>query len=137
MPSFFDRNLFENLSWLFIHTDNRMRFVIRTAIYLKHIFHCCHKGCVMFQRKHQHFFKFGLNSFLRTVDTVICDIESIYPNSTVLLASSRSVHFGYPSGDSLQARAMTYSSTSPVTFAGIGGVSRFFLLIVALSPLSQ
>ena len=68
---------------------------------------------------------------------VTCDMESIYPNSTVLSASCRSVHLEYPSGGSLHASATTCASTSPVTLAGTGGVSRFFLLIVASSPFSQ
>ena len=54
-----------------------------------------------------------------------------------LNVDSRSVHFEYPSGGCPQASAMTCASTSPVTFAGTGGVSRFFLLIVASSPFSQ
>lgn len=75
--------------------------------------------------------------FFSMVDMVTCDMESIYPNSTVLSASSRSVHLEYPSGGSLHASATTCASTSPVTLAGTGGVSRFFLLIVASSPFSQ
>ena len=75
--------------------------------------------------------------FFSMVDMVTCDMDSIYPSSTVLSASSRSVHLEYPSGGSPQARAMTCASTSPVTFAGTGGVSRFYLLIVASSPFSQ
>ena len=72
--------------------------------------------------------------FLRMFETVTCDIDSIYPSSTVLSARSRSVHLEYPSGGCPHASAMMCASTSPVTFAGIGGVSRFFLLIVASSP---
>ena len=75
--------------------------------------------------------------FLSMADTVTCDMESIYPSSTVLFASIRSDHLEYPSGGSPQASAITCASTSPVTFAGTGGVSRFFLLIVASSPFSQ
>lgn len=75
--------------------------------------------------------------FLRTLETVTCEIDTMYPNSTVLSARSLSVHFEYQSGGSLQARAMMCASTSPVTFAGTGGVLRFFLLIVASSPFSQ
>ena len=75
--------------------------------------------------------------FLRIVEIVTCDIDSIYPSSTVLSARSRSVHLEYPSGGCPQASAMTCASTSPVTFAGIGGVSRFFLVIVASRPFLQ
>ena len=75
--------------------------------------------------------------FLRIVEIVTCDIDSIYPSSTVLFASSRSVHLESPSGGCPHASAMTCASTSPVTFAGIGGVSRFFLVIVASSLFLQ
>ena len=48
-------------------------------------------------------------------------MDSIYPSSTVLSARSRSVHLEYPSGGCPHASAMMCASTSPVTFAGIGG----------------
>ena len=43
----------------------------------------------------------------------------------------------YPFGGSPQASAIICASTSLVTFAGTGGVSRFFLLSVASSSFVQ
>ena len=128
----------KKLDRLFIHAYNGVIFVICPAVYLEHILHCGHKRSTVFRRNTPTLLQVRLKFvFLRMVETVTCDMESIYPSSTVLSASSRSVHFEYPSGGCPQASAMTCASTSPVTFAGTGGVSRFFLLIVASSPFSQ
>ena len=120
----------QKLNRLFIHANNGIVFVIWTTVYLKHILHRGNKSGTVFRRNAPAFLQVRLKFvFLRIVETVTCDMDSIYPSSTVLFASSRSVHFEYPSGGCPQASAMTCASTSPVTFAGIGGVSRFFLLI--------
>ena len=122
----------------FIHANNGIVFVIWTTVYLKHILHRGNKSGTVFRRNAPAFLQVRLKFvFLRMFETVTCDMDSIYPSSTVLFASSRSVHFEYPSGGCPQASAMTCASTSPVTFAGIGGVSRFFLVIVASRPFLQ
>ena len=51
------------------------------------------------------------------------EMESTKSNSTALSASNRTVHLAYPSGASLQAKAMIWASTSPSIFEGVGGVS--------------
>jgi hypothetical protein len=47
-----------------------------------------------------------------------------------------SVHRLYPAGGWLHAIAIIFASTSPVTFVGTGGVSRFFLDSTRSSPFS-
>ncbi len=42
--------LFEKLNRLFVHTNYRTTFIVRTTIYLKNILHRCHKSCAMFLR---------------------------------------------------------------------------------------
>lgn len=61
-------------------------------------------------------------------------MESMYPSSTLRSARRRSVHFEYPSGESPQASAIICASTSPVTFAGTCGVSRFLRTSTASRP---
>ena len=123
---------------LFIHANNGIVFVIWATVYFKHVFHRSHKSGTVFRRNAPAFLQVRLKFvFLRMFETVTCDIDSIYPSSTVLSARSRSVHLEYPSGGCPHASAMMCASTSPVTFAGIGGVSRFFLVIVASRPFLQ
>ena len=122
----------KKLDRLLIHANNGIVFVIWATVYFKHILHRGNKSGTVFRRNAPALLQVRLKFvFLRMFETVTCDIDSIYPSSTVLFASSRSVHLESPSGGCPQASAMTCASTSPVTFAGIGGVSRFFLLIVA------
>ena len=72
--------------------------------------------------------------FFRMRPTCIGEMDGTISNSTTLSDSSRSVHLPRPSGGALHAVAMIFASTSPVHLAGTGGDSRFFRMIVDLSP---
>ena len=90
----------KKLNRLFIHANNWIVFVIWATVYLEHILHSGHESGTVFRRNTPALLQVRLKFvFLRMVETVTCDMESIYPSSTVLAASSRSVHFEYPSGD--------------------------------------
>lgn len=58
------------------------------------------------------------------------------PSSTGLSPRSRNVHLIWHFGGDLQVKAMIWASMSPVTFAGIGGVTRFLRASVAASSFS-
>ena len=107
----------KTLDRLFIDANNGIVFVIWATVYFKHILHRGNKSGTVFRRNAPAFLQVRLKFvLLRIVEIVTCDMDSIYPSSTVLSARSRSVHLEYPSGGCPHASAMMCASTSPVTF---------------------
>ena len=53
----------KELDLFFIHTNDRVRLVIRTAIYLKHVLHCGHKCGVLLWRDAPTFLQVRLKFF--------------------------------------------------------------------------
>jgi hypothetical protein len=63
--------------------------------------------------------------------------DSSIPMTALLFSSSSlNVHWLYPGGGSLRLNAIIFASMPPVTFAGTGGVSRFFRFSARSSPSS-
>jgi hypothetical protein len=72
-------------------------------------------------------FKFGFNGVFKTSRILVSG--NWMPTTFLECASyNLSVRLLYPAGGWPHAIAIIFASTSPVTFAGTGGVSRFFLV---------
>ena len=106
-----------------------------SGVHFKHILHMGDKCGVLVRRDALHLLQVRLIPvFFRMRPTCIGEMDGTISNSTTLSDSSRSVHLPRPSGGALHAVAMIFASTSPVHLAGTGGDSRFFRMIVDLSP---
>lgn len=120
---------------LLIHADQRPQRISRAGIHFKHILHMGHERGVLFRRDAPHFPQVRLIPvFFRMRPTCIGDMDGTICSSTTRSDSSRNVHLPRPSGGALHVVAMIFASTSPVHLAGTGGVSRFFRVMVDLSP---
>src|ERR671918_1576503 len=83
--------------------------------------------------------------FLRTCRTVSLAMESAKPNSTALPARSRRVQRAWPSGGSLQAMAMRWAASLPVSstlylaagIAGIASLGNLFPVYTSIRALSK
>ena len=72
--------------------------------------------------------------FFKVRRIVSLPMLSILPSRTILSAIICRVQIFLPSGTLLQAVAIMWASTSPVTFGGMGGVSRFLRCSTRFMP---
>src|SRR4030066_945105 len=107
-------NICQQLFTGFIHTDLGTFRIIGLGIDFKNIFHVAHKSCIGFRWYAVFFFQPRLKFvFLSVVRIVSCETLSTISTLTKRSCKSRRLQRSYPSGASLQAKAIKWASALP------------------------
>ncbi len=90
----------------FIKADQRVLWIVCQSVEIQKLLHACQKTAIQLAKTPGPFqvrFQFV---FLRISFTSVCEMCSQYASSTALSAKSRKLQRAYPSGGSLQAKAV-------------------------------
>ena len=99
-----DSRLFCELDGLFIHADHGTVCIIRTLVYLQHVFHRRYEIGILFGRDDPALFEMGLKFVFFKISWIVLAVQcGTICNSTTLSASNCNVHRERPSGWGLQA----------------------------------
>lgn len=102
-----------------IEAHHRVLGIIRQSIKPEEFFHASQETTIQLPDAPGAFEMRLQFVFFRILRTEVCDRCSQYPSSTALSASSRKFHSAYPSGGSLQAKAVTLARWWPSISIGL------------------